>query len=123
MSEIYSELPSPEPTVDLLSSSISNRLLDYEDNLGGLGMRTNLHKYQRRSVAAMIQREMHLSNIPDPLFVRLTGMKGQELFYQPDALEYLLRPSMVYPCRGGILCEELGIFDIICIFYVVAQSP
>lgn len=71
-------------------------------------MRSVLYKYQRRTVAAMVQRELDLSAVPNPLFVRLVGMKGEEFYFQPGSMELLMERPMVSPTRGGVLCEELG---------------
>jgi hypothetical protein len=73
-----------------------------------MGIRSKLHRYQRRSVAAMIQKELNLRDDPDPLFVPLVGIRKEELYLQPGTMELRLERPLVAPCRGGILCEELG---------------
>jgi hypothetical protein len=88
--------------------SITRRLLDFDDNLAGLGMRSTMYKYQRRSVTAMIQKEMDLSDIPDPLFIPLTSMSLETFYLQPGTMEILRDRPTVAACRSGILCEELG---------------
>lgn len=87
---------------------MTRRLLDFSDELGNLGFRSTLHRYQRRSVAAMVQKEMDLTVEPDPLFLPVIGMNNEEFFLQPGTMELLLDRPQVAPCRGGILCEELG---------------
>lgn len=65
--------------------------------------------YQRRSVAAMLQRELddRDSDVADPLFIPLTTVNDKkEFFLQPGSMEVRLeRPMMP---RGGILCEDQG---------------
>jgi hypothetical protein len=71
-------------------------------------MRSTMYRYQRRSVSAMIQKEMDLSDVPDPLFIPLTSMSLETFYLQPGSMEILREPPMVAACRSGILCEELG---------------
>lgn len=88
--------------------NISPRLLNYNDDLDGLGMRSALYKYQRRSIAAMMQKELDLRDVPDPLFIPLKTMDMRQFYIQPGTMAVLQECPMVAPCRGGILCEELG---------------
>ena len=87
---------------------ISSRLFEFEDTLEGLGIRSTLYRYQRRSVAAMLQRELDNRDVPDPLFIPLTTVDKKMFFLQPGTMEVLQERPMTLPCRGGILCEELG---------------
>ncbi|KAJ7264890.1 P-loop containing nucleoside triphosphate hydrolase protein [Mycena haematopus] len=108
LSGLYEALPSPRGFVTAASTPITRRLLDFSDTLDNLDIRANLHRYQRRTVAAMIQKEMDLKDDPDPLFLPVTGMNKKQFFLQPGTMEVLLERPLVAPCRGGILCEELG---------------
>lgn len=111
MAEIYGDLPSPQITTSSIPSECGNivgRLLNFRDDLGGLGMRSTLYKYQRRSVASMLQKELDPRDVPDPLFIPLVGVNGEEFYFQPGTMEILRERPMVAPNRGGILCEELG---------------
>ena len=99
LAHIYSEMASPSP-VPGYSDIISGRL----------GIRSTLYKYQQRSVAAMLQRELDDRDVPDPLFISLTTVdSNKRTFYlQPGTTEVLQERPMAASCRGGILCEELG---------------
>lgn len=108
LAEIYSGLPSPVPLPAPGWQELSRRLLDFDDNLDGLGMRSKLFKYQRRSVATLLQKEMNLSAIPDPLYIQKADLHGNTFYLQPGRMEILRERPMVSPARGGILCEELG---------------
>lgn len=88
--------------------AITRRLLDFDDRLEGLGMRSSMYKYQRRSVTAMIQKEMDATQIPDPLFIPLTSMFFETFYLQPGTMEILRERLTVAACRSGVLCEELG---------------
>ncbi|KAJ7578523.1 hypothetical protein C8J56DRAFT_968195 [Mycena floridula] len=112
LSGIYQDIssPRPQPTDD---HSIFNRLLDYSDPLEGLGFRSTLFRYQRETVAAMVDRETSLQDVPDPLYIPLSGInlpgiKNTTFFIQPGTLEVLRELPVTLKCRGGILCEELG---------------
>lgn len=108
MAEIYSDLASPCVTSDYPVSDTIRRVLSGED----IGMRSELYSYQRRSVAAMIQKETVPIDIPDPLFIPIVGINGREFYMQPATMEMLQDRPMVHQNRGGILCEELGKCDI-----------
>ncbi|CAA7270930.1 unnamed protein product [Cyclocybe aegerita] len=108
LAEIYSELASPKVTPAPDCGGISYRLLDFEDDLDGLGMRSTLYKYQRRSVAAMLQKELDLQDVPDPLYTPVKTIEGKQFYLQPGTMEVLQECPATVPCRGGILCEELG---------------
>lgn len=56
----------------------------------------------------MLQRELDNRDVPDPLFISLTTVDKRTLFLQPGTMEVLQECPMTAPCRGGILCEELG---------------
>lgn len=109
LSEIYSDLPSPTLELSNQNSSLLRRLLNFDDPLDGLGLRSTLLRYQRESVAAMLGREESSRlDTPNPLYVPLKGLDGRVFFYQPGTTEILRERSVVsLPC-GGVLCEELG---------------
>ncbi|TFK61006.1 hypothetical protein BDN72DRAFT_850036 [Pluteus cervinus] len=108
LSEIYGDLHSPIPVPPSQEDDIARRLLDFEDDLGGLGMRSTLYRYQRRTVAAMVQREKSTEDIHDPLFVAFKTIKEECFYIQPGTLQILRDCPKVAPTRGGLLCEELG---------------
>lgn len=101
-------MPSPSPIPVLGFGEISSRLLNFEDRLEGLGIRTSLYRYQRRSVAAMLQRELDDRDVTDPLFIPLTAVDQKKFYLQPVSMEVRRERPMTAPCRGGILCEERG---------------
>ena len=110
LSDIYGELASPNPDVSPIPGigNIVDRLLDFEDDLEGLGIQSKLYKYQRRSVAAMLRKELDGRDVPDPLYISVQAVDGRVFYLQPGTSEILLECPMTAPCRGGILCEELG---------------
>ena len=113
LAEIYSELASPVPKIAPSWQELSNRLLDFQDDLSGLGMRSKLFDYQRRSVATLLQKEMDMSAVPDPLYISKVDLQGNIFYLQPGRMEILRERPMVTPARAGILCEELGMILIL----------
>lgn len=75
----------------------------------------------------MLHQELDLQDVPDPLYIPLTTVDGTEFFFQPGTMEILLERPQVAPCRGGILCEELGtgktVMIISLILATVRQLP
>ncbi|KAJ7772955.1 SNF2 family N-terminal domain-containing protein [Mycena maculata] len=126
--KIYETLPSPQPPKPSDSTPVTQRLLDFSDGLDTLGLRSTLRKYQRRSVAAMVQKEMHLCDVPDPLFVPVDGLSKWSspafptMWLQPGTMELRLECPRVAPCRGGILCEELGTGKTVIILALVMST-
>ena len=108
LAHIYGGLASPSAVSVPGYGDISSRLLEFEDPLEGVGIRSTLYRYQRRSVAAMLQRELDNRDVPDPLFIPLSTVDKKMFFLQPGTMEVLLERPLTFPCRGGILCEELG---------------
>ena len=55
-----------------------------------------------------MDKELHRKDVLDPLYIRLYGVDGSFLYYQPGTMEVLRDPPKIEPPAGGILCEELG---------------
>ncbi|KAK7467638.1 hypothetical protein VKT23_004692 [Stygiomarasmius scandens] len=122
--EIYGDLPSPQPFVTHSDNQQTiKRLLDFDDDLGGFGLRSTLLKYQRRSVAQMLLKENSNSqDIYNPLYIQLIDMNQQKCFYQPGTAEFLREPYMVTPTPGGVLCEELGTGKTVMVLALVLST-
>jgi hypothetical protein len=73
------------------------------------GLRSRLYPYQRESVSAMLLGEMSESDVPDPLYIPVTGLNKTVFYLQPATMEVLRERPMVAAHHGGVLCEELGI--------------
>lgn len=113
MAEIYSDLPSPLLTLSPQPSGLGSPGLHdmiHKIILGHqiAGLRSCLHPYQRESVSAMLLREMSKSDVPDPLYIPVTGMNKLAFYLQPATMEVLQECPMVATHHGGVLCEELG---------------
>lgn len=99
---------SPSPITVQGYGEISTRLLNLEDTLEGLGIRSILNSHQRYSVASMLQRELDKRPVPNPLFIRLSTMDETQYFLQPEKMEFQKNLPTTVPCPGGILCEDSG---------------
>lgn len=80
-----------------------NLLLSTHSSLPGL--KTTLYSYQKRSAAAMIQRETEPLQTLDP---RLESLKGptEQNFYYDRLTGIILREMQTYEeARGGFLAE------------------
>ncbi|KAF8635489.1 hypothetical protein AX17_003879 [Amanita inopinata Kibby_2008] len=122
LAEIYGDLPSPEPKLAHGCEDVNSRLLDWNDDLQGFGMRSRLYQYQRRSVATLIQKEMDPRPIPDPLYASKVDLRGEVFYYQPGKSEVYREQPMVSPARGGILCEELGTGKTVMILTLIVST-
>jgi hypothetical protein len=56
----------------------------------------------------MLLREMSESDVPDPLYIPITGLNKAAFHLQPATMEILRECPMVAAHHGGVLCEELG---------------
>jgi hypothetical protein len=72
------------------------------------GLRSQLYPYQRESVSAMLFKEMSVSDVPDPLYIPVSGVDKTVFYLQPATMEILRECPMVAAHHGGVLCEELG---------------
>jgi hypothetical protein len=116
MAEIYSELPSPE------LCELTDQARAVLEGAPIFGLRSTLHAYQKRSVAAMLHKEFSLQSIPDPAYIQVRGVgpDGEMFYLQPATQELLRQCPLTSTVRGGILCEELGKtcppFSLSCVF-------
>ncbi|KAF8517568.1 SNF2 family N-terminal domain-containing protein [Hysterangium stoloniferum] len=113
LSEIYSDLPSP--VIDHSTFLLGKDRRTRETYMEALhwtsppGMRP-LYKYQRRTVARMLQQELDPGHAPDPRYVPIHDAQDSSKFFylQPSTLEILSSIPSYPQARGGILCEEMG---------------
>ncbi|KIW77692.1 hypothetical protein Z517_07525 [Fonsecaea pedrosoi CBS 271.37] len=119
---IFNTLSSPQTSlVDAGSCVHSQRSMRgiFDNQINGL--QTSLYPYQRRSVAAMLQREIYPSKFLDPRKQALRDLNGTT-FYLDVYEGVLLRHSHLYSeSRGGILAETMGYGKtLICIALILA---
>ncbi|KAG0029179.1 hypothetical protein BGZ81_004041 [Podila clonocystis] len=122
--DIYTEMPSPQPTTDIIDSlsnkvdKATQRLLDSVIELDAPdGMRTKLYEYQKKSIWKMLKRELCPGYILDPCLIPMKDMENNEYFidYSDTGLGIYRTPTRRWDdVRGGILCEDM---------FSVAPSP
>jgi len=119
---IFNTLSSPDPdqmSVHAPPYSQESMADILQDNIAGL--KTTLYPYQRRSVAAMLQRESDPAKVLDPRKPRYHDL-NQQPFYLDVFDGVLLRHAQLYTKpRGGILAETMGYGKtLICIALILA---
>lgn len=114
LTEIYSNLPSPKVHPSTFLKDVDPRIRKHYLRVLTCdkppGMVSTLYKYQARTVASMLEREVNPGVMPDPSYVPLRGVRGYQDFYlQPASMDILRGPLPSYTVpSGGILCEEMG---------------
>ncbi|KAJ5138807.1 uncharacterized protein N7515_003655 [Penicillium bovifimosum] len=105
---MFNTLQSPNPTLDGIQEWYSRDAMDDLLHDSALGLNTQLHQYQRRSAALMVQREVQPAFVLDPRLQACQGPTGVEYYYDKEAVS-LFREKILYPepC-GGILAEPMG---------------
>ncbi|KAJ3023201.1 hypothetical protein HKX48_003979 [Thoreauomyces humboldtii] len=111
VSDIYASMPSPGPmplqeTDDLAAKALLRRCIDEP---APVGMRTNLFRYQRRTLWKMVQRETLPQRIIDPELCEFrTADTGMPYWLRISTAELLRFPVYYEESKGGIICEEMG---------------
>ncbi|KAE8162519.1 P-loop containing nucleoside triphosphate hydrolase protein [Aspergillus tamarii] len=86
-------------------------------------LRTALYPYQRRSAAAMIQREAQPAPMLDPRLKSYATPTGQEYYYDKEEGNIIREKRMYSEPRGGILAETMGCGKtLICIAVILATK-
>ncbi|PKY02628.1 hypothetical protein P168DRAFT_256187 [Aspergillus campestris IBT 28561] len=117
---IFNTLRDPEPRVEemkdlygrkameeLLAGSVGGEAETGQD-LGVLGLKTPLYPYQRRSAAAMIQREVQPAQMLDPRLQAFCGPTGRVYYYDKEEGSIVREKRMYSEACGGILAETMG---------------
>ncbi|KAJ5545048.1 SNF2-related protein [Penicillium sp. DV-2018c] len=105
---MFNTLQSPSPALDSVQDVYSWEAMDDLLHHSVLGLNTQLHQYQRRSAALMVQREAQPAFVLDPRLQVCQGPTGVEYYYDKEAVS-LFREKILYPeACGGILAEPMG---------------
>ncbi|KAJ9608659.1 hypothetical protein H2200_006430 [Cladophialophora chaetospira] len=118
----FNTLSSPQTTLDDAGDVVHNQQAMHNvfyDNIAGL--KTPLYPYQKRSMAAMLQKEVHPSKSRDPRKPELEDLNGTKFFFDVHDGVLLRHPHLYSECRGGILGETMGYGKtLICIALILA---
>ena len=121
---LFNTIPSPAarppPVLCSVSSEAIQSVFEFD---GPRGLKTKLYPYQKRTVAAMIKREVQPERTLDPRFQSLEGPTGQPFYYDRET-GMLLRDQRTYEeARGGILGESMGLGKtLICLATIIATK-
>lgn len=119
---IFNTLNSPQPCLDDAGPVEYNQhsMHDiYRDRINGL--KTTLYPYQKRSIAAMLQKEVHPSKSYDARKPKFRDLNGIDFYFDVEEGVLLRHPHLYSECRGGILAETMGYGKtLICIALILA---
>ncbi|KAJ6101068.1 hypothetical protein N7499_000698 [Penicillium canescens] len=107
---IFNTLQNPNPQVNIMRDPHARQamedLLEGEDAI--LGLKTELYPYQRRSAAAMVQREAQPAMVLDPRLQAWKGPTGLEFYYDKEDGSIVKEKRLYSEACGGILAETMG---------------
>ncbi|PKS06533.1 hypothetical protein jhhlp_007281 [Lomentospora prolificans] len=120
---LFNNIPSPSPQpeclVDPHASEAAYNLLDSKVP----GLTTTLYPYQRRSAAAMLEKETNPGRSIDPRLESVLDQEGKVWYYDESAGVVLKEPRLYDGVSGGILAEEMGAGKtIICLSLILATK-
>ena len=105
---LFNTLPPPKLEAMSVSDPLSNEAIQSVSSTGVLpGLITQLYRYQQRTVAKMIQREVEPKRTLDPRFQELRGPEGSIFFYDSATAELSRDGRQYEEVRGGILGESM----------------
>lgn len=119
---IFNTLRSPYVNINTYDGPTHGRR-SIEDVLTGdvIGLKTTLYPYQKRSVAAMIQKESAPAKISDPRKTTMIDLYDKNFYLDTDEGVILRNLPLYFETRGGILAETMGYGKtLICLALVLA---
>ncbi|OAA73828.1 SNF2 family helicase [Cordyceps fumosorosea ARSEF 2679] len=119
--ELFNNIPSPAPDIDLIVDPFLNELATNVLQGNVHGLTSDLLPYQKRSVALMMQKEMYPGKVLDPRLLHLHDQDGHSWYLDPIA-GAIFRDAKHYDgVSGGILAEDMGTGKtIICLALLLA---
>lgn len=119
---IFNTLSSPNPSLDQAGTCPHNQqsMRDiFKDSISGL--ETPLYPYQKRSVAAMLQKEANPSKSVDPRKPQFRDLMGERFYFDAHEGVLLRNPHLYSEPQGGILAETMGYGKtLICLALILA---
>ncbi|KAF4512448.1 hypothetical protein G6O67_001587 [Ophiocordyceps sinensis] len=119
--QVFNRIPSPSPDPNLVNEyHLQTAMYDVLDSVV-FGLTTQLHPYQRRSTALMLQRESNPGKVLDPRLVTAENQAGLPWYFDSVSGAVLAEPRFYDGISGGILAEEMGSGKtIICLALILA---
>ncbi|KAJ5949259.1 hypothetical protein N7454_000843 [Penicillium verhagenii] len=108
---IFNTLDNPNPDVEAIRDPWAQMAMDdllSGDNSLAYDIKTPLYPYQRRSAAAMIQREAQPKQMLDPRLQACQTPTGVEYYYDKEDGIIVREKTMYSEACGGILAETMG---------------
>lgn len=104
------ESPKPDPESPWITDEDTRDLLRSVLAPGNniLGLKTTLYKYQKRSVALMLQKELASERTQDPRLQEVYAPTGEIYYWESGTTEIFQDPRYYEDVKGGILAEEMG---------------
>jgi hypothetical protein len=103
---IFNTLQSPSPQLNIMRDPHARQamedLLEGEDVI--LGLKTPLYPYQRRSAAAMVQREAQPAMVLDPRLQAWKSPTGLEYYYDKEDGSIVREKRLYSEACGGEFC-------------------
>ncbi|KAK3056343.1 hypothetical protein LTR09_002850 [Extremus antarcticus] len=106
---LFNQTPSPSPSKGLVREKYTHEAMVDLLKSNVPGLKTQLYRYQRRSAALMLQRELAPSLELDPRLELRLAPDGSEYYYGARDLTFLKHPRHYEACQGGILAETMGL--------------
>ncbi|MCJ1274793.1 hypothetical protein MMC21_002591 [Puttea exsequens] len=121
---IYNTLPSPPVGPASVSCPATQEALrSIFDPAGIPGLKAQLYPYQKRSVAAMIRREVQPAKTLDPRLQVMKGPTGVLYYSDSETCTILKDPRNYDEPNGGILGESMGLGKtLICLATILATK-
>lgn len=119
---IFNTLHSPRADLAQYAGDIHGRKA-IEDVLNGdiIGLKTSLYAYQKRSVAAMVQKEASPAKIKDPRKTKMYDIYNNCFYLDVDEGVVLRNLPLYFETKGGVLAETMGYGKtLICLALVLA---
>jgi len=101
---IFNTLQDPNPRPDLIKDKwAQHAMLDLmsDDDFSEFGLKTQLHPYQRRSAAVMVQREVQPAQVLDPRLQAYRTPTGKEYYYDREDAFISLEKALYSEACGG----------------------
>ncbi|KAJ5809596.1 uncharacterized protein N7503_001814 [Penicillium pulvis] len=108
---IFNTLENPNPNVEIMKDPWAQGAMEdllSADDFVAYGLKTPLYPYQRRSAAAMVQREAQPAQMLDPRLQPCQTPTGVEYYYDKEDGIIVREKSMYSEACGGILAETMG---------------
>ncbi|TVY47698.1 putative ATP-dependent helicase [Lachnellula occidentalis] len=119
--QLFNTLPSPNPDPKTIADGYARHAMRRILGSDIEGLKTTMYKYQRRSAAMMLQREVQPGQTLDPRLKCLEDQRGAKWYCEFDAGSCRTEARTYEAARGGICAETMGLGKtLICLSLILA---